>query len=89
MFTMTFDYPEKGVVVHGRSLDGETWERTFLRLYQAALVPGSAPRRIVHTERRGPPSGACTNTLITAYNDRAGQLVLDLPVLVRTCPAQF
>jgi hypothetical protein len=89
MFSMTFDYPEGGLVVHGKSVAGETWERTFLRLYQGLLPPGAAARLIAHAERRGGPSGAATNTVVTAYHDPAGRLAHDRPVLVRTRPPQF
>jgi hypothetical protein len=89
MFNMTFDFPERGLVVHGESAEGETWEGTFLRLYQSLLPPGSPARRIAHAERRGRPSGAATNTVVTAYHDGAGRLALDRPVLIRTRPPQF
>ena len=89
MFNMTFDYPERGLVIHGKSVEGETWEKTFLRLYQGLLPPGSASRLIAHAERRGGPSGAATNTVVTAYEDQAGHLTRDRPVLVRTRPPQF
>jgi len=89
MFTMTFDHPERGLVVHGRSLGGECWEQAFLRLYQAVLPDGSAPRTIVHAECRGAPSGAATNVVTAGYTDGSGRLVLDRPVLIRTRPPQF
>ena len=89
MFNMTFDFPERGLVIHGESVEGETWEGTFLRLYQSLLPPDSPVHRIAHTERRGRSSGAATNTVITGYHDGAGRLALDRPVLIRTRPPQF
>jgi len=89
MFTMTFDFPERGLVVHGQSVEDETWEGTFLRLYQSLLPPGSPVRQIARAERRGRPCGAATNTVVTAYHDSAGRVALDRPVLIRTRPPQF
>src|SRR5687767_4600191 len=44
MFSMTIHDATWKILAHGESLAGETWERTFLRLYQAMLPEGSPQR---------------------------------------------
>lgn len=89
MFTMTIHDPAWKILAHGESREGETWERTFLRLYQATLPKGSPARRLAVEERPTEPTGAAIRTTITAYEDRAGLVKTDPPVIIHTRPAQF
>lgn len=89
MFAMTIHDLAWKILAHGDSLPGETWEETFLRLYQAMLPADSPRRQFAAVEAPVKPSGSAIKTTITAFTDGDGQVKTDPPVIIHTRPAQF
>jgi hypothetical protein len=89
MYTMTVYAVGRTVIARGRSLQGECWEETLIRLHKDTLPDGEPPRRVIYMTYHAAQVGSPTNMVMLGHGDPVDGETSDPPMLIGTDPPQF